>query len=346
MILNFVPIGITGTARSMLITSLAKFDGALWSKRNMSETTPGAEHQSDAELQASSSFVSIVIPHRGSDFALESCLSAIRAQDYPKEFMETFVVLNESNNRELSFKLRPGEKLLWEPREGSYAARNYGIRVARGDVIALTDSDTEPGPSWISAGVTCLSQGAQLVAGAIQVTHSTPPNSSALYEKLFAFDQEKNAGFGQSVTANLLVKREVFTTYGLFDENAKSGEDFEWTRSATSQGAAMVFCKDALVRHPARESWVELVKKAYRTAWQFPSGATGHETSLRLKKRIRQKLLHGPSISKKQAMRGHQRLVAHTVRAALMAFQASLLLILFAKGGLRRLVSKARAQES
>lgn len=40
-----------------------------------------------------------------------------------------------------------------EARPGSYAARNAGLHVARGDVYAFTDADCIPTPDWLTTGL-------------------------------------------------------------------------------------------------------------------------------------------------------------------------------------------------
>ena len=45
-----------------------------------------------------------------------------------------------------------------------------------------------------------------------------------------------------------------------------SGGDFEWTRRATAAGFKLVYCADAVVRHPARSTLASLAQKARRVA--------------------------------------------------------------------------------
>jgi cellulose synthase/poly-beta-1,6-N-acetylglucosamine synthase-like glycosyltransferase len=209
--------------------------------------------------------VSIVIPHRGADGPLRLCIEALRQQTYPASQIEILSVINEPIRRNPIFELKSNEKILWEPDYYSYAARNKGIEASKGSIIALTDSDTIPDPDWIEKGTQALLDGPDLVAGAIRLSFSTSPlTPSACYEKLFAFDQEKNANRGRSATANLFVKRVVFDTHGLFDSLAESGEDFEWTSKATLAGSTLVYSPHASVAHPARETWKELIHKARR----------------------------------------------------------------------------------
>jgi glycosyltransferase involved in cell wall biosynthesis len=44
----------------------------------------------------------------------------------------------------------------FEARPGSYAARNTGIELARGDILAFTDADCLPAADWIEHGLAAL----------------------------------------------------------------------------------------------------------------------------------------------------------------------------------------------
>ena len=285
--------------------------------------------------------VTVVIPHRGPDASLEKCVQAIRRQDYPREKIRVLVVLNEQDDRELSFQLETGEEVLLQPTNYSYAARNLGISLARTEIIALTDSDTVPGEQWLSQGVSSIVAGADLVAGGILLTYSSVRTTAAgLYEQLFAFDQEKNVRLGQSVTANLFVAKQNFDKFGYFDENARSGEDFEWTKTAVNRGAILVYNPLASVNHPARENVGELFRKTLRTTWFFPQAPKGQSTSSRVLRRAWGQLTVRPSQPRIQSMRIPERMVAHSVRAALIGLKAFLLAGYFSRSLLIRILRK------
>jgi len=84
------------------------------------------------------------------------------------------------------------------------------------------------------------------------------------YELVFAFNQKTNAENGASVTANLICYRYCFEKTGLFNCNLLSGGDIEWGYRASDQGFSISYHENAIVRHPARRSFADLLKKRRR----------------------------------------------------------------------------------
>ena len=274
-------------------------------------------------------FVSVVIPHRGDDRFLLRCLEALRNQTYPSHLYEVLVVLNEPERSYLEFELQEGEFPLWEPRYFSYNARDRGIEASGGDVIAFTDSDTVPHPDWLSQGTLAMARsGSDLIAGHISVTTSTKrPSPPELYDLLYAFDQEKNVTGGYSATANFFAKRHIFADLGLFEETAITGEDFEWTRSAVEAGSTLIYSADAIVEHPARDTWSALFAKARRTTLPYVDIAEpGSSQGNHLRERVSFQLSATPSPGKASALSQSQRSVARLVRLLLLAYKALCLL--------------------
>jgi len=85
---------------------------------------------------------------------VEKCVESLLAQDYPKDRLEIIFVDNQSKDRTLQV-LQPyaasGKILLLSETNvlNAYGARNTGIRAAKGDILAFTDSDCEAEPDWI-----------------------------------------------------------------------------------------------------------------------------------------------------------------------------------------------------
>ena len=267
--------------------------------------------------------VSVVIPHHGEDKPLEKCVTALRSQTYPRQDTEILIVLNEESKRSLSFPLAPGEKLLWEPQSFSYAARNHGILHARGHIIALTDSDTVPSAEWLNEGVAALGGSADLVAGRIDLTFTRQPlTPAACYEKLFAFDQEKNVSLGRATTANLFARKEMLESLRAFSDTAASGEDFRWTSAAVKSGAELRYAPSARVNHPARESLRELLIKAERVTEHFPRSETAWETLMRAVGQYRSLYVVPPSAEKRASCTAGERTTANVVALVVQVSKA------------------------
>jgi len=108
--------------------------------------------------------VSVIVPMYNAERTLAACLDGLAAQDHPRGEHEILLVDNGSTDASASIARRhPGVTLLSEPRPGAYAARNHGLRRAQGDVIAFTDPDCVPHPSWIREIVSAHPGGCVLV---------------------------------------------------------------------------------------------------------------------------------------------------------------------------------------
>ena len=199
--------------------------------------------------------VSVIVPARNAEHTLPGCLAALDAQVDAPPF-EVIVVDNGSTDGTGAL-VRPPHRLVVEPRRGSYAARNAGIAVANGDVLAFTDADCIPDPRWLAAAAVALER-APLVGGRVEVLLPEHPNLWEVYDAAAYLDQE---GFvereGFAATANLFVRREVVGTVGPFHPALVSSGDWELCRRAGRAGFRVVYAPDALVHHHPRRTLVE-----------------------------------------------------------------------------------------
>lgn len=217
------------------------------------------------------SFVSVIVPVYNNPDGLRLCLRALEEQIYQKASYEVLVVDNGSSEpvSELVGEFRQA-RLLLEPVPGSYAARNRGLSVARGEVIAFTDSDCVPAPDWLASGVAHLARlpDCGLLAGKIELFFHDPrrPTAVELYENLIAFQQKAYVRVqNYGATANVFTLRRVIDRVGPFNAALKSGGDVEWGQRVAAAGYRMVYGDDTRVGHPARRSLRELHDKVART---------------------------------------------------------------------------------
>lgn len=206
-------------------------------------------------------FVSVVIPVFNHAAHLESCLESLEGQTYPGDRYEVIVVNNGREGEIEVILQRFGRtRLGYEGRPSQFAARNRGLEMARGDVIAFIDADCIARPNWMEQGVASLTS-ADIVAGKIDIfcRNRDRPTAVELYDMLTNLDQRTYVRAGRfGATANLFVRRAVFDAVGLFDPVTRSGGDVEWGQRAVARGFALKYADEARVDHPARENWREL----------------------------------------------------------------------------------------
>lgn len=221
-------------------------------------------------MSTSTPRVSVIVPTYNDATRLRLCLGALEQQSLPRDQFEVIVVDNGSTDDTTDVLAEhPGIVAEREPQPGSYAARNRAIEIARGEILAFTDSDCIPAPDWLERALARFDERPDLarIAGAVEIFFRDPdrPTGIELYEALHAFPQQRYAeehGFG--VTANMCTRRSVVDAVGPFDATLPSGGDNEWGQRAKSAGFPITYAPEVLVRHPARRTLRELHRKMLR----------------------------------------------------------------------------------
>ncbi|MGC3873537.1 glycosyltransferase family 2 protein [Halomonas sp. GXIMD04776] len=213
--------------------------------------------------------ISIIIPVYKDFERLEKCIKSIDDQGLDKRLFEVVVVNNDVDEdlpplrkHELSLKVLNCQK------EGSYAARNKGAKIANGDYIAFIDSDCIPDDTWLATVKSIIENNpeADLIAGNVILypMRDTQPNPYEAYDMILGIDQSSYAKKKKSVTANLVVRKSSFVQLQGFDESRFTGGDHEFCDRARELGYKFLYAPDSVVYHPARSSMSQIVGKAER----------------------------------------------------------------------------------
>lgn len=216
--------------------------------------------------------VAVVVPVKD-DRRLRTCVEALLRQTYPR--LERVVVADNGSTHDVRDDLPddPRVQVISVPDGGSYTARNAAVALLDSDVVAFTDSDCIPSPSWVEKGVGALLAGTDVAAGRIDVFNPVDRlHPVAAYELVHAFPQERYVGRrGACVTANVITTREVVRAVGPFRDRLRSGADVEWGQRAHAMGMSVRYVDSARVSHPARASYRALrnkVERVIRGRWE------------------------------------------------------------------------------
>jgi cellulose synthase/poly-beta-1,6-N-acetylglucosamine synthase-like glycosyltransferase len=88
--------------------------------------------------------VTIVIPAYNEEENIASTIRKVKAFDYPKDLLEIIVIDDGSKDRTPENAKKEGVQVVTKKNEGKAAALNYGIEIAKGDIVGCVDADSYP----------------------------------------------------------------------------------------------------------------------------------------------------------------------------------------------------------
>ena len=211
---------------------------------------------------------SVIVPVYNHWHLVPKLLKGMEMQELASDQFELILIDNGSDGIPTDLEMPVWCVLIECETPGSYAARNAGIGVARGHLLAFTDADCVPTPQWLSTAWKSWSkmQSRSLLAGGVSVEPAdwNTMSVSEMYDVVLGLPQQRYVRNGYAVTANLLIPRLAFEEVGLFDSGRFSGGDADFCRRATARGWFLGYCDDVRVRHPARQKLEELSTKQRR----------------------------------------------------------------------------------
>ena len=215
----------------------------------------------DNSSRAQSPAVSIILPAYNVAEFIGEALNSV--------FEQTFVdyeiiVINDGSpdTPQLEQVLEPYQSRITyikQENKGAGAARNAGLKVARGEFVAFLDADDVWLPNFLSEQVALIRSGPgyDLVyadaeffgkpQGARTVMQRDASELPVTFERLIGEQCIVN-------TSSVLAIRKAILEVGLFDETLRNSQDFDlWVRLAKRPNARMNFQRKVLVRHRVRQ---------------------------------------------------------------------------------------------
>ena len=219
------------------------------------------------DASAISPKISVIVPHYSDLQSLDRCLEALEKQSIPRSEFEVIVGDNNSPEGEdaVARTINGRGRLVVIRDRGPGPARNGAVAMATGEILAFTDCDCRPHEAWLSGGLKAL-ETSDFVGGRMRVVVEDESNVKPVeaFERVFAFRNDKYVALKKfTVTANMFCPRAIFETVGGFHPG-KVSEDEEWCQRAVAKGYRIGYAPGAVVDHPARRTWAELLKKLQR----------------------------------------------------------------------------------
>ncbi len=213
------------------------------------------------------SSISIVIPNLNQSAKLNRCLEALTNQIGENKFIDIIVVDNGSNDGSIDVIQKYNVICLnYHKKESPYAARNYGIKNSKSDIICLIDSKCLPSESYIAELIDQSQKKEWDIIGG-RFYYLGLNNSSDIAEIAYSMLYLKTnpkyfSGKVSALTGNMLVRREIFKGIGYFDER-RAGGDIEFINRAHKNNLRIEFNQDLLAGYEPQNK-TEIIKSTVR----------------------------------------------------------------------------------
>ena len=181
--------------------------------------------------------ISVIIPTYNRKETLKRAIQSVLIQSYtPYEI----IVIDDGSDDGTKEWLKdnfPNVKYIYQMNSGVSSARNKGIKFARGDWIALLDSDDEWLPSKLKdqAYEIELNPAAKFLhTNEIWIRNGVRVNQMKKHKKYGGYIFEKCLDMCRISPSSVLIKKDIFDEIGMFDETLKVCEDYDlWLRFAS-----------------------------------------------------------------------------------------------------------------
>jgi glycosyltransferase involved in cell wall biosynthesis len=197
---------------------------------------------------AATPLVSVVMPVFNAAPYLREAIDSVLTQDYPA--LEMIVVDDGSTDGSTEILRSYGDRIrvLAQERRGPAAARNIGVRQARGDYIAFHDADDFWMPHKLTEQVALMREAPQFAIVFGQFAYWRADATGRFPDPLLALAHPETWEIKQPLSGYLyvdelldscipmitpLIRREVFDALNGFDESLLSGSDYDFWLRAT-----------------------------------------------------------------------------------------------------------------
>lgn len=211
--------------------------------------------------------VSIVIPCYNSEKTLKQCLNSVLNQSYKN--YEIILVDNNSTDKtkKIIFKFKEKNKrikYLFEKKIARGAARNFGEKNAKGEIILMTDSDCIVPKNWIQEMIKpIVEENTVAVQGFKEPVLRNYWTENIHNEKQKIINLRlKDKKVGLLDTANFAIKKDILEKVGYSNSDIFRGNDTELEVRMKKKGILLKFISFS-VKHFHPDAFKKVVKKYF-----------------------------------------------------------------------------------
>jgi len=230
--------------------------------------------------------ISVIIPSYNSEKTIGDCIKALQSQSiknyevvdkegstaYISQKFEIIVVDDGAIDKTADIvKSFTNVKFFKRQHKGPASARNFGAKMARGEILLFTDSDCEPDSNWIAEMAEPFKDKSIVgVSGTYRTRQTEIIARFAQYEI-----EERHAKMAKMKSIDFIgtfsagYRKDIFEKFGGFDESfsTSAGEDPELSFRMAEAGNKMVFAPKAFVYHTHPNTLYKYLRQKFRNSY-------------------------------------------------------------------------------
>ena len=219
------------------------------------------------DLVRTSPLISVIVPVYNAERFIGACIESLLAMEYPHDRVEIIVVDNNSTDQ--TRKIIDSYRVVAhrEGKQGHSAARQAGIEISRGDIIASTDADCIVDPGWAASIEKTFED--PTVDAVIGFADGINENIHARFvqrrweESWFKRSNEGLVLKHQGIDSrNCAIRKEVLDKCGSFDPNIAFCADLHLSLRLNAQKCRIMFNPEMIVWHKNPTSFAEVLGKS------------------------------------------------------------------------------------
>lgn len=221
-------------------------------------------------------FVSVIMPVRNEAAFLDRSLSAVMAQDYPRNRFEVIIAdgMSDDGTREKISRLGRDRnvRLIDNPQRIVATGLNLALREARGDIIIRVDGHCEIAPDYLSGCVRWLEKGsAECVGGPLETigeTYVARVIATSMSSKFGVGDAAFRVGTNTEKFVDTVAfpayRRETLRSLGDFDEELVRNQDDEYNYRLRESGGRILLSPEIHSRYYSRANLRGLARQYFQ----------------------------------------------------------------------------------
>ncbi len=204
-------------------------------------------------------FISVVVTVRNEAKRIGNLLDSLVVQEEPFEVVIVDAYSDDETCDIVKGYAKRYDNIFLHMKGGTRGVgRNYGVKKAKGEVVAFVDGDCIANPFWLKElRRTLREKGADVVAG---------KTINLGYAPFAELDRVELTKSGYDVTfpsCNLAYRRELFRAIRGFDPQFMTAEDIDLNFRAVSTGASIHYNEEAIIYAMARDTFMGFLKQAF-----------------------------------------------------------------------------------